>query len=272
MCEIKLCTELEWPDLKQSLQVALKENPENISNVLSFESLIKTRDIKDPLDEGIPPARIALSFDKKWRVGKKLKISFINVSPEIKLKIINKASEWLNYVNVKFVYIDDNDSSADIRITNELGDGSWSYIGTDALLINSKKATMNFGWLTESSSDEEYSRVVLHEFGHALGAIHEHQHPESAISWNKEAVYAYYERTNNWDKDQVEKNIFKKYARGQTQYSSYDKKSIMHYAIPRQLVIDEKDVVGWNTELSPLDKSSMRKFYPLSKADGIEVG
>ncbi len=32
-------------------------------------------------------------------------------------------------------------------------------------------------WLTPESSDDEIRRVVSHEFGHALGLIHEHQNP-----------------------------------------------------------------------------------------------
>lgn len=53
---------------------------------------------------------------------------------------------------------------------------------------------MNYGWLYPDTPDQEYSRVVLHEFGHALGAIHEHQHPEAAIPWDKPKVYEYYAR------------------------------------------------------------------------------
>ncbi|WP_437321271.1 matrixin family metalloprotease [Sorangium sp. So ce385] len=40
---------------------------------------------------------------------------------------------------------------------------------------------MNFGWLTLESTQADVESVVLHEFGHALGLIHEHQHPENGI-------------------------------------------------------------------------------------------
>lgn len=33
---------------------------------------------------------------------------------------------------------------------------------------------MHFGWLRDDTDDVEWRRVVVHEFGHALGAIHEH--------------------------------------------------------------------------------------------------
>jgi serralysin len=45
---------------------------------------------------------------------------------------------------------------------------------------------MNYRWLTPGTLNDEYSCVVLHEFGHALGCPHEHQHPEYDIDWNRE--------------------------------------------------------------------------------------
>jgi len=45
---------------------------------------------------------------------------------------------------------------------------------------------MNYGWLRDDTQDEEYSRVVLHEFGHALGCIHEHQQPKFGRVWDKQ--------------------------------------------------------------------------------------
>lgn len=171
--------------------------------------------------------------------GRTLKIAFVGTpDQQVKEKIIHHASEWLKYVNIKFDFV--YGKNGDIRISTEPG-GSWSYIGTDATLIPAKQPTMNYGWLTPNTPDEEYSRVVLHEFGHALGAIHEHQHPDAGIPWDRPKVYAYYARMG-WDKEQVDNNIFAKYDSTQLNASSYDRASIMHYAVPNELTVGDWEI------------------------------
>jgi hypothetical protein len=118
--------------------------------------------------------------------------------PEVQAKVEEFAHQWSDHGDVKFDF--GSDPQAEIRISFQ-HQGSWSYVGTDALSVPSDEPTMNYGWLTPGSPDNEYSRVVLHEFGHALACIHEHQHPEAGIPWDKEAVYNYYTGPpNNWTK------------------------------------------------------------------------
>lgn len=108
---------------------------------------------------------------------------------------------------------------------------------------------MNFGWLTPTTADDEYSRVVIHEFGHALGYYHEHQNPSTNIPWDKEAVYKLYGGPpNNWSKAQVDQNLFRKYSRSISQFSEFDKESIMLYTIPNALTKGDFEV-GWNRDL-----------------------
>ena len=83
---------------------------------------------------------------------------------------------------------DKNAAAAQIRISFKYT-GSWSTIGIDALDVPANQPTMNYGWLTADTEDAEYSRVVIHEFGHTLGLIHEHQHPEGGIPYDLEKVY-----------------------------------------------------------------------------------
>lgn len=210
--------------------------------------------------DGVTP-RGAVLQAKKWVPGTTLKVSLNGGTAAIRAKVIQFAKQWETYANIKFSFVT-NDRTATIRVGFKSGDGSWSYIGTDAKLISKSSSTMNFGWLTATTADSEYSRVVIHEFGHALGMIHEHQHPLVAIPWDKPAVYAYYAGAPNyWSQADVDNNLFAKYSTSQTNYSAYDKASIMHYAVDNALTIGDFEV-GWNTVLSPTDKAFIGTIYP----------
>jgi hypothetical protein len=131
---------------------------------------------------------------------------------------------------------------------------------------------MNFGWLDTTYSDkEEYQRVVKHEFGHALSAIHEHQNPSVNIPWDKEAVYKYYMGPpNNWTREEVDNNIFEKYSTTRTQYSQFDKDSIMLYSISNKLTIGDYEV-PLNTNISEMDKEFMNTIYPFTIKQVIPI-
>ncbi|MCY7759728.1 hypothetical protein [Bacillus inaquosorum] len=121
---------------------------------------------------------------------------------------------------------------------------------------------MNFGWLHPNTPEVEYSRVVLHEFGHALGCIHEHQNPTAKIPCNKEAVYEYYMGPpNNWPKEIVDSNIFDRYDENTTNFTEFDPTSIMLYSIPKEHTNGGFEVVGGVT-LSENDKVFIQNMYP----------
>jgi hypothetical protein len=48
---------------------------------------------------------------------------------------------------------------------------------------------MNLGWINDNKSEDDLRSVILHEFGHALGAVHEHESPYARIQWDREKVY-----------------------------------------------------------------------------------
>lgn len=112
---------------------------------------------------------------------------------------------------------------------------------------------MNFGWLNDWKEEEKILRVVLHEFGHALGCIHEHQNPTAGIRWNVEAVFAYYQLHTDWDGAMVDANIFRTYDANSIQFTEFDPLSIMVYSIPRQFTLDGYEIRG-SSVLSGMDK------------------
>jgi serralysin len=247
---IQACIEI-LPDFSEEAQQrAIEENPENAKTGMSF-----IQNFADTVEF----SRMALVAGKKWKPGRTLRVRFLDGDPVVHRKIQAVAQQWSQYANIKFQF--GNDPDAEIRISCSPG-GSWSYIGTDALGIAKNQPTMNYGWLKPDSSDDQYLSVVLHEFGHALGCIHEHQHPEAGIPWNTDAVYRYYMGPpNNWDKEKVDHNMFRRVEKNTTQFSQYDPQSIMHYPVPKELTTGGFEV-GWNSNLSGMDKQFMSQAYP----------
>ncbi|MBI3138593.1 MAG: hypothetical protein HYZ15_08420 [Sphingobacteriales bacterium] len=204
---------------------------------------------------------LATYTEKMWEPGEVITVGF-NISGG-SLDLIEKvkyyAKEWELYANIKFAF--QNNSGGMIRVGFQPG-GSASLIGRDALLAPANQTTMNFGWLATTADAGLIRQVILHEFGHALGFIHEHQNAGVAIPWDKEKVYAYYAQApNNWSRAQVDQNIFSKFSYTTTNYSSFDRQSIMLYPVPAELTTDDSHI-DWNGQLSPVDKQYAALYYP----------
>jgi hypothetical protein len=214
------------------------------------------------------PAKISFFVGKQWARGKTLKVAFMDGSPTQQAKVKKVAAEWSQYANVKFSF--GSGAAAEVRISFTFQAGaSWSAIGTDSLSTEAfpkDQPTMNFGWLEDDTDDTEYRRVVIHEFGHAIGAVHEHQVPKGGIKWNLQAVYQYFSGPpNNWSKDEIDFNIVQKYSQTQLNGTTFDPKSIMLYQFPAEFILApaslRKTGTANNTDLSAGDQRFVAVLY-----------
>ena len=210
----------------------------------------------------IPAPHMAEIAAKAWPAGSTLKCRFLGGSPTQQAKVAAKAKIWETYANIHIDIVTTTDEQ--VRIDFVAGQGSWSAIGQDALnatYFPKNQPTMNFGWLEDATDDQEYERVVVHEFGHALGCIHEHQQPNENLQWNKAAVYAQFSGPpNNWSKADIDSNILNKYSPQGINATIFDPLSIMLYQFPKELFLTG---VGTplNFQLSPKDKSFIAQIY-----------
>ena len=173
----------------------------------------------------------------------------------------------------KFTFIDKNDIKDKknvVKISFDPDGGAWSLVGTDC--IGQKDPTMNLGWFDVAT--------VLHEFGHVLGMVHEHQtNKGNLIEWNDAAVYEWAAQTQGWDKKTTQTNILNKYAHNQINGSYYDPYSIMEYFFPAKLTLNHRgthqnlrlsaDDVIWIEKTYPGGSISAKDYYP--KVYGISL-
>lgn len=203
-----------------------------------------------------------------WTQGSIIKVKFLSGSKALRTKMFNYAKEWEKYANIKFQMVETG--QADIRVFIGRGNGHNSYIGTVARNIDVSEETMNLDSADIANDFVFMKGVVLHEFGHAIGLLHEHSSPISGIQWNKEKLYKIYEEQQGWDKEMVDFQVFRTYNTSYTNGSKYDPKSIMHYPIYPEETIDGYSV-GWNNVLSKGDIEIVKALYPLKGKSINEV-
>lgn len=261
---IRICTDrtLSTRLAASALRAALEERRDNLVTAAThdpraIEAMANaTAAIGQPVDH-----KMAIPVKKLWKPGSTLKVRLLGKpSAHVADRVEHYAGVWSDHASIRFRFV--AKGTAQIRVAFDKRSGSWSYLGTDARLVRASKATMNYGWLDDDTSESEFARVVLHEFGHALGAIHEHNHPAAGIPWNRPAVYAYYRRTQGWSAADVDAQVFAVYAADQLNAGAYDRASIMHYAIPRELLLPGATPVAWNRQLSRRDRAFIRSQYP----------
>jgi len=164
-------------------------------------------------------------------------------------KIVKERIQPLVNLDISFV---DNPTEADVRISFDKDGGSWSLVGTDHLQ-EKNAATMNFGWFDVPT--------VIHEFGHMIGLIHEHQNPKGQkIMWDDKKVIEWAKDSQGWSEQTTKQNIINKYDKNSINGSDFDPLSIMLYFFPASLT---KNNVGTeqNFRLSGQDVIWIDKMY-----------
>ncbi len=198
---------------------------------------------------------------KLWPKGKELRVRFLQGSDALHARVLQCASAWLvPGVQLTLRQVAAGDAS-DLRIAFDEGSGSWSYVGTDCATIRPAQPTMNLGWATLDTPEHDFSSVVIHEFGHALGLLHEHNHPGARIQWDKAAVYADLGGPpNSWDRGTIDSNVFARFDASSVVTTDFDQASVMIYTIPTNWTVDGKSFMpSW--KLSEGDKVTIKKLY-----------
>ncbi|KAJ7714749.1 hypothetical protein B0H16DRAFT_1899008 [Mycena metata] len=193
-----------------------------------------------------------------WNNGATISYSFMDGTSEQTRKVENTIAEWTWYANVTFLQLPFGDSSAAVRITFA-GGAAWSYIGNTARSKRSTVPTMALGWISDTTEFPDYERgTILHEFGHLLGLLHEHQGPAAAraFRWKEAEVLKWY-RKHGYTDTFIRENVLFPYNETHVScYSAFDKDSIMVYRINPEFNC-EGLTANLNNNLSDMDKAYM---------------
>ena len=227
---------------------------------------------KIEFDQAIPVKRLlrlgkknagtqaAVLLHNRWPNGTQLHVAFLNDPYGLKNQILSVANEWHTRAHANVTFAESDVAHSNIRVTFTTV-GYWSLIGTEAD-HKPGRPTLGLGF-RGAPGTTQLRRVVLHEFGHSIGLIHEHQQPLSTIHWNAPACYRYFEGPPNcWTRKMVDDNVLQRRPENPALFhSGFDEDSIMEYPVDPNLTTDHKGI-GWNTDLSPMDRQFIATVYP----------
>lgn len=251
------CIIKSLPDahLTAAADLATEINPLNAPPVQLMRAL-------RPGDEPPSRERLAVMTSKYWGAkGVKLTVGFMDNPPtDLRARILSHMNSWGAWSNVRFV---ETTTDPKVRIARLAGDGYWSYLGTDVLLIKKDAPTMNLDSFTMNTPDSEFFRVVRHETGHTLGFPHEHMRKEIIDRIDKKKAIDHFKATQGWTEADVIAQVLTPLPQSALiSTAQADVKSIMCYWLPASIMKDGIEVTGGNN-INALDAQFSAQLYPL---------
>lgn len=244
-------------------------------------------------ENALETARFVVWLDLAWSKHD-ITVCFWNGSAELQDFVMKTADVWSEHANLNFVYKTDgknticrdgDPTSADIRINldpdaplslfvNQEGnaEGAWSYIGR--VSGNPKfLVSMNLRDVAEARTKNPLwtAHAIRHEFGHALGLMHEHQRALCDPWFDYEKTAKLY----GWSVEETKRQIGK-FADSASQYlavvGDYDKESIMQYNFRKEQFKSVPGQANPCLRETPIDNLSPQDIEGIQVLYGVKPG
>lgn len=256
-----------------------------------FEISISNYDALEALWENDTNAnsyKFVLDVASKWKLSDiPLTVCFMDGEKGDRLRVKRAVEQWSEAIDSELFDFGSRRKpqtckgehpGENIRISFE-GNTLSSYRGQIGIQkVGAHNPTMYLGGFSDSkpADDKIFIHWVLHEFGHALGLIHEQQGEESKCEaeYDLERIYKRLESfPYNWDRETAIRNINIMYL-DNAHSSTFDADSIMLYPLPPEYYNNGEDSHCYtevHARLSKKDKLFANMFYSLTSSTENKV-
>lgn len=213
--------------------------------------------------------------DKLWPVGASLNVWFLDGEPFVHQLVASTATQWSRYGNIRLNFSNERPQhGSHIRISFKGYDGSSLGAHND---LTSDAPTMQLPSVADSKLSLEYKkRIILHEFGHALGFEHEFRHPhwpygDAWLLYQAEQCQQLLAGYVAEDLQEVRCNKVNQTLSADTALVlPFDEHSIMNYPIAAEWLENREQDIEVAMTLSQWDKTAMTLAYPFTSGDDTQ--
>jgi len=225
-----------------------------------------------------PATGAVLIKEKQWPQNLVLNVVFLGGNQEQRKLVQKIAPNWLKKTSLSFKFYSsmlNAPKQTHIRISFLLQSGSRLGNHQDYL---SRDATMNlFDLTTGRLSRAGANRLVLHEFGHALGFTHEYRSPywpfgKKVLRQILHDCYPKMERIGYTSQEAIShcQTINQPVDLKQAKKTAYDEFSVMNYPVTFTTKDGTSKTIKAHSELSYLDQHAIELWYSKDKEQNSE--
>jgi hypothetical protein len=200
-----------------------------------------------------------------WEQRSTLSACFMNGSEQAQDAVMTVFQEIIDLTNLKIRKTPCKRDAIRISFRHS---GFYSQVGKDLLLVDVGSPTMALENLDLAVPLSPVNKgKVMHEFMHALGALHEHQHPDSGCE--QEIRWDVIKTKWGWSDQEMETNFRAKVRSELIRTTAYDVDSLMHYQLEADLLKHGMKspchTSYYRTALSDGDRKLLAGTYPRGK-------